>query len=427
VRRFIAAFFRFFAFLWSAAIHRRFLFFCFWAARHEHKKKRKQAAMNRRTPKRKSAVTFDPVAAPPLLSADLPGIGGRIKVRPEDFEVEEIPAYPACGSGPFLYLWVEKRSLGADYFRRQVAHRLGIAAGDVGTAGLKDRHAVTRQMVSVPASAEPRLPQLDGDGIRVLNVSRHTNKLKPGHLRGNRFVLLIRDVAPEAGERLTPLLGRLRLLGLPNFYGPQRFGHDGETVHLGLALLRNQPPPAASSSTKDRQAGGRRPNLRNPFLRKLALSAAQSALFNHYLASRLREGLLRTVVAGDVMGKWPFGGLFVAEDVPREQARFDARETVHTGPIFGRKTFAAAATAEERESAALREAGLDRAALGRFGKLLQGTRRHNLIYLDDLTGQIDSEGVRLSLTLPAGSYATVLLRELCKSAELAGIDEGLDE
>src|SRR5262249_26249933 len=157
---------------------------------------------------------------------------------------------------------------------------------------------------------------------------------KPGHLHGNRFRILVRDVAPEAAERLPPLLDRLRLLGLPNFYGPQRFGHDGETAHLGLALLRNEPPPVPSS--------GRRPNLRSPFMRKLALSAAQSALFNHYLASRLRDGLLRTVVAGDVMGKWPFGGLFVAEDLPREQARFDARETVHTGPIFGRKTFAAA-------------------------------------------------------------------------------------
>jgi tRNA pseudouridine13 synthase len=368
-------------------------------------------------------VAFDPVAAPPLLTADLPGIGGRIKVRPEDFDVEEISAYQPCGSGPFLYLWVEKRSLGADYFRRQVAGRLGIAAGDVGLAGLKDRHAVTRQLVSVPAEVEPRLGQLEGDSIRLLNVSRHTNKLKPGHLHGNRFRILVRATAAEAGERLPPLLDRLRRLGLPNFYGPQRFGHDGETVHLGLAMLRTSPVADAPGSPRSE----RRPNVRSPFLRKLALSAAQSALFNHYLACRMRDGLLWTVIAGDVMGKWPFGGLFVAEDLPREQARFDARETVQAGPIFGRKTFAAAAEAANRENATLREANLDRAALGRFGKLLQGTRRHNLIYLDDLTGQIDSEGARLSFTLPAGSYATVLLRELCKSTELAAIEEGQGE
>src|SRR5262245_403717 len=135
-------------------------------------------------------MSFDPTKAPPLLTADLPGVGGRIRVVPEDFEVEEIPAYEPSGRGDFLYLWVEKRGMGAEYFTRQVAHRLGVAAGEVGTAGLKDRHAVTRQMVSVPARAEERLPQLDGDGIRVLKASRHGNKLRPGHLHGNRFRIL---------------------------------------------------------------------------------------------------------------------------------------------------------------------------------------------------------------------------------------------
>jgi tRNA pseudouridine13 synthase len=350
-------------------------------------------------------MAFDPLLPPPLLTADLPGVGGRIKTVPEDFEVEEIPAYEASGSGDYLFLWVEKRDMGAEYFARQVARRLGLTAGEVGTAGLKDRRAVTRQRVSVPAAAAERLAALDGDGIRVLAVSRHGNKLKPGHLRGNRFRVLIREADPEALTRLEPLLHRLRSEGLPNFYGPQRFGRDGETVRLGLALLGHEPPPAS----------GRRPNLRSPFLRKLALSAAQSALFNHYLARRLGDGLLRRVLPGDVMAKWPVGGLFVAEDVRREQDRFDARETVFAGPIFGRKTFAAAGEAAAREEAALREAGLERSAFTRFGKLLQGTRRHNLVYLDGLSAAADPEGVRLTFTLPAGSYATVLLREVMKS------------
>src|SRR5947209_15208309 len=143
---------------------------------------------------RAHAMTFDPLAAPPLLTASLPGVGGRIKTQPEDFEVEEVPAYEPCGQGEHLYLWVEKRGMGAEYFARQVAQRLGLRPGDVGTAGMKDRHAVTRQWVSVPAAVEPLLPQLDGDGVRLLRVNRHTNKLKPGHLRGNRFRVLIRDV-----------------------------------------------------------------------------------------------------------------------------------------------------------------------------------------------------------------------------------------
>src|SRR6478609_7934167 len=106
----------------------------------------------------------------PLLTADLPGLGGRIKASPEDFEVEEIPAYEPSGSGDFLYLWIEKRDMGAEYFVRQIARRLDVPTSEVGTAGLKDRRAVTRQMVSLPGSLEDRLGQLEGEGIRVLRV-----------------------------------------------------------------------------------------------------------------------------------------------------------------------------------------------------------------------------------------------------------------
>src|SRR5438045_7033364 len=112
---------------------------------------------------------------PPVLTTDLPGVGGRIRQEPDDFEVEEIPAYEPCGSGEHLFLWVEKRGVGAEWFVKEIGRRLGVAPGDVGTAGLKDRHAVTRQWVSVPAAAEPRLGQLDGDGIRVVTVGRHAN------------------------------------------------------------------------------------------------------------------------------------------------------------------------------------------------------------------------------------------------------------
>jgi tRNA pseudouridine13 synthase len=359
-------------------------------------------------------MPFDPLTPPPYATAELPGIGGRIKQVPEDFEVEEVPAYPPSGQGDYLYLWIEKRGLGAEYFVRQVARRLNLAAGEVGTAGMKDRQAVTRQMVSVPARAGDRLEALNGDGLRLLRVSRHGNKLRPGHLHGNRFRILIRDADPAAGERLGPLLDRLRRDGFPNFYGPQRFGRDGETAHLGLALLRGEPPPTAD---------GRPLKLRSPFLRKLALSAAQSVLFNHYLSCRLSDGLLRQVLAGDVMAKWPFGGLFVAADLPREQARFDAHETVHAGPIFGRKTFAAAATAAEREAAALAAYGLSPKGFAGFGKLLQGTRRHNLVYPTDLAAEVKPEGVQLTCTLPAGSYATVLLREIIKAGDLPSDDE----
>jgi tRNA pseudouridine13 synthase len=345
----------------------------------------------------------------PYLTADLPGIGGRIKVEPEDFEVEEIPAYAPCGTGDFLYLWIEKRDLGAEFFVRQVARRLNIAPEEIGTAGLKDRRAVTRQWVSVPAVVEPRLSALEGDGIRVLNTSRHGNKLKPGHLHGNRFSIRVRGISLASQEQVEKLLGRIQEQGLPNFYGAQRFGRELETLELGLRLL-----------TRQDTGGGRKPP--GKFLRKLALSAAQSALFNRYLAGRMHDGLWRTVLAGDVMAKWPAGGMFGAEDVPAEQARFDRREIVHTGPMFGKKMFPAQGVPAEREQAVLAAAGIPDTAFHGFGKLLQGTRRHNVVYVDDLAGQITGGDALLTFTLPAGSYATVLLREVMKgdAADEAG-------
>jgi tRNA pseudouridine13 synthase len=332
----------------------------------------------------------------PLLTADLPGVGGRVRVRDEDFEVEELPSYEPCGSGDHLYLWIEKRGMAPEFFVRTIASRLGTHPGNIGTAGLKDRHAVTRQWVSAPKECEPNVAKLDAGGIRVLKTGLHTNKLKPGHLRGNRFRILIRDA--DRTVKTDTILDRIRAQGLPNFYGPQRFGRNGSTVELGLQCL-----------------AGKAPRRIRPFLFRFALSAVQSLLFNDYLARRISDGLLRTVLDGDVMAKWPLGGMFVAKDVAAEQTRFDAREIVTAGPMFGRKTFPAEATAAEREAAVLRDHRLSPTSFGGFGKLVLGTRRHNLIYLDDLTSTWEPDGLHLSFTLPAGSYATVLLSEVMKS------------
>ena len=352
---------------------------------------------------------YHPAMTPPLLTADLPGVGGRVRVRDEDFEVEEVPSYEPSGSGDHLYLWVEKRGMAPEFFARTIAQRLGTHPGNIGTAGLKDRHAITRQWVSAPKECEPNIGKLDGGGIRILKTGWHTNKLKPGHLRGNRFRILIRDA--DRAVNVDATLDRIRAEALPNFYGPQRFGRDGSTVELGLQCL-----------------GGKAPRRIRPFLFRFALSAVQSLLFNDYLARRLRDGLHRTVLDGDVMAKWPIGGMFVAKDVAAEQARFDARETVTAGPMFGKKTFPAEGTAAEREAAVLRDHGMSPASFGGFGKLVLGTRRHNLIYLDDLTSSWEPDGLRLTFTLPAGSYATVLLAEVMKTRiaeeDAAGDDEG---
>lgn len=334
---------------------------------------------------------------PPLFTPDLPGVGGQIKAKMEDFEVEELPSYEPCGTGDHLYLWIEKSGVSSEHFTQMIARKVGVPVGTVGTAGLKDRHAVSRQWVSVPKEAEPNLAKLDGEGLKVLTVSRHGNKLKPGHLKGNRFRILIRGADRTHAEAAEQILAKIRNEGMPNYYGPQRFGRGGETADLGFKVLNGQ----------------QRQRLR-PFLFKFALSAAQSVLFNRVLANRQRDGLLRTILQGDVMMKWPAGGIFVAEDVPAEQARFDARETVQGGPMFGSRTYPAKDVAAEREMKVLNDSGLSPKAFGHFGKLASGTRRHNLVYLDDLISEWESDGLRLTFSMPAGSYATVLLREVMK-------------
>lgn len=336
------------------------------------------------------------------LTADLPGIGGVLKERLEDFVVEEIPAYLPTGNGEHLYLWIEKRDMGAEFFQRQIAQRLGISTGDIGTAGLKDRRAVTRQWVSVPANCEEQLSQLQGDGIQVLKVDKHANKLKPGHLHGNQFEIVVRNV--KSTDQLPFILNRISECGLPNYYGAQRFGHDLETLHLGWNLMH-----------------GERIRVGH-FMRKLALSAVQSALFNRYLTERLQDGFLQQVLLGDVMGKWPAGGMFVTSDIQTEQKRFDVREIVHTGPMFGSKMRSAGDDALAREMKLLEDYQLN---LGHFhagGKLLEGTRRHNLIYINDLAWTAQDDAVTLKFSLPAGSYATVLLAEIMKTDSQQPVD-----
>ncbi len=261
----------------------------------------------------------------PWFTAYLPGIGGLSKDRAEDFAVEEISAYPPDGTGEFLFLWVEKTGLSAEQLVSHLARCLKIAHQDVGTAGMKDRQAVTRQMVSVPARCQALVETFAHEQIRILEVHRHHNKLRTGHLRGNRFSILIRNVAVGALERALAIGARLAETGVPNFFGDQRFGRDAETLKLGLELLQGTKKPSAI------------PRARRKFLLRLALSAVQSALFNRALVDRMNGGLLHQVLVGDVMQVVASGGPFVVEDADCDQARFNAGEIVVSGPIFGPK------------------------------------------------------------------------------------------
>lgn len=359
----------------------------------------------------------DPVDWPRLTEV-LPGISGRLKAVPEDFVVEEIPAYEPSGTGEHLFLWIEKRDVAAEQLTRHVARGLEISPRDVGVAGLKDRFAVTRQYLSVPARCAERVPGLETDRIRVLKAVQHGNKLRTGHLRGNRFSLLVRDTLPGDAGRAGAIAAVIGRVGFPNYYGEQRFGRDRETLQLGLDLLTGRQTPRDI------------PFSRRRFLLKFALSAAQSQLFNAVLAERVRDNLLQTVLAGDVMEVVESGGKFVVEDAAVEQPRCEAGEIVPTGPMFGPKMKAPTGVPAEREARVLQEHGLTPEQFGGFSQLLSGTRRALAIRPEDLQIATEPDGLRFEFTLPSGVYATTLLREFLRHAPTdspAGVDDVSDD
>src|SRR6185436_11128899 len=201
---------------------------------------------------------------------------------PDRFVVEELPAYPPAGEGAHTFLLLEKRGLTTFDAINQVAAAFGVAARDIGYAGMKDKQATTRQWVSVPGLDPERARAWTGNGVRVLEAARHPHKLRLGHLRGNRFEVVLTGTASD--DDVAALRARFDALGahgVPNRYGEQRFGADAANTARGLALLRGE-----------RQERDKRK-------RKLMLSALQSAVFNRALELRATSGGLKRVRPGD--------------------------------------------------------------------------------------------------------------------------------
>jgi tRNA pseudouridine13 synthase len=217
--------------------------------------------------------------------------------------------------------------------------------------------------------------------------------------------VILRDVDHgTSSQHLHQIADVIRRCGFPNYYGDQRFGAGGGTLALGFDLLAGRKKPREI------------PHRRRRFLLRLALSSVQSALFNEVLADRLREGLLHTVLAGDVMQKRETGGLFVVEDVSVEQARFDAGETVITGPMQGPKMRVSTGPAAHREAAVLERFDLTTAHFANWKRLLPGTRRPLLGFASGLAIEQTGDLIRLKFSLERGVYATTLLREFMKSS-----------
>ena len=327
----------------------------------------------------------------PTATPDLPGTGGAIRERPDDFRVTELPSYLPQGKGSHHYLLIRKTGLTT----RDVVRALedaGVAAARIGVAGLKDKHAVTTQWISVPNRHADAIDALgDVAGVEVLEHTRHKNKLGMGHLRGNRFEIRIRRPAAGALERARSVLSRLEAVGAPNFFGPQRFGRYGRNAVDGLTLLR----------------GGWVPGDHR--LKRFFLSALQSLLFNRLLALRMERGLYRTVLPGDWAKKHDTGGEFLVED-SAEAPRAERLEISALLPLYGTRV-----RISEGEPGRLEQQVLDAHGLSWSDfTARRGARRISRVALDGAEAWQDSEGLIVAFSLPKGAYATTVLREIMK-------------
>ena len=331
----------------------------------------------------------------PPLTADLPGTGGTLRAHPDDFAVVERPLYLPSGEGSHAYARVEK----VGYTTRDLIVALkgaGVPEPNVGVAGLKDKAARTEQWLSVPrrfeADAWDALEAMDG--VRILETSRHANKLGIGHLRGNAFVVRVRGVDVGAQARAEAVLERLARSGSPNYFGPQRFGRFGRNAVDGWRLLHGFEVP-----------GGHR-------LKRFFVSALQSLMFNRWLAERVEDGTYAGVLVGDWARKHDTGGTFQVTEADLEDAlaRAAALAISATLPLYGKKVKPSADEAGRREAAGL--AALDLRWVDLVGR--HGDRRLTRVAGLEATVARDGGDLVLRFELPKGSYATSVLREVMK-------------
>lgn len=322
-----------------------------------------------------------------------------IKTSPSDFVVDEIPAYTPTGEGEHLFVEITKTGLNTLDAVRLIASALGVDGQQAGVAGMKDRHAVTTQWLSFPfplgRDTEAALT-LAIDGIEIRRAERHKNKLKTGHLRGNRFTLTLRDVTQV--DTLIAGLERAGRRGVPNAYGAQRFGRDRDNAKQAAAWLRGE----------RRAPRGRKE-------KRFLVSALQSHMFNEVL--RERADSWDHILVGDLAQKHDSGGLFLADAAAHADAaaRCAAGELAATGPMFGPKMRWPEGEPERIERAVLeREIG-DLALLAPVAKLAQGARRSLRLEVTEMnvTRGVTPDVLTVSFVLPKGGYATTVLAHVC--------------
>ena len=325
------------------------------------------------------AMTAPPPTALPAWPNAYPasGASASLKGHNADFIVTELPLQLPAGAGEHLWLDIEKNGANTAFVAQQLAAAAGVQDKDVGYAGLKDRHAITRQWFSIhlPKAETPDLTQLQHPEFKVLQQQRHVKKLRAGDLQGNQFRILLRDVRGDR-HAIEANLRAVATQGVPNYFGAQRFGHDGGNVELGRAML------------------AREIRVRNPKKKGLYLSAVRSFVFNEVLALRIQRGLWGQTLPGDVLD--------------------EAGQP--TGPLWGRGRVGSTDQAQALEMAvAARHAGLCNGM--EFAGLDQARRALVARPLDMAWDWPQADQLLLSFSLPAGHYATSVLNEILRTTE----------
>jgi len=329
---------------------------------------------------------------------------------PRDFTVEEIPLYEFTGEGEHLVLTIRKKELTTWEMLDIISGYIGIKRKEIGYAGLKDKHAMTIQSISIPAKFEEKMTTFEHPQIKILNTVRHNNKIRVGHLKGNRFHIRLKKVLGIQKDKLDSAIKWIKLNGVPNYFGNQRFGTDGTNWIDGKKILDGQ------LKIRDRKT--------HEFL----IGSYQSYLFNQWLSKRMEINLLLEkfseeetehvmqlpkgslkgtkmqphffkLLEGDVMMHYPYGRLFEAEELSKEAERFMSKDIAPTGLVPGSKTKRASSVARIIEEAFDEE------------MKLYGARRYAWIQVTEIQSKYIEEKAHyeVGFVLPKGCYATNVL------------------
>lgn len=328
-----------------------------------------------------------------------PTVTGRMRARPEDFIVSETLSFTPTGEGEHVFLQIRKTGENTDTIARQLTRYAGIGPRDIGFAGLKDRHAVATQWFSLwlPGKDEPDWTDIASPTLRILQSTRHARKLKRGAIAHNRFEITLRDVDGDSAA-LVERLRSIKTYGIANYFGEQRFGHECRNVEKALAMFRGM-------KVKREQ-------------RSLYLSAARSHLFNLILAERVNQNTWNRAIDGDVFMIDGSQSCFKANPSDSDISERIGNQTVHpAGVLWGKGDFDAEADAFAIEQSVLETH--EELAQGLIANGLEKSRRSFRVNVDDLDWQfMDDTTLKLDFSLPSGSYATALVRELIDSQPL---------